>query len=156
MSENDENLFPRQRPLRDSDPISQESSTPVGLPAGGKTGKVGRVLFEQIWLEGAGQTGSSFSSQGYQMSLRMVQFNRRQNFLYFHLLGPYGYLASFWSYGEKNEISENESWLLWQRPLKIKKTSFSSFIYSNRGTERWKPCENPFSGRWDNRADRNL
>jgi len=38
---------------------------------------------------------------------------------------------------KKNEISENESWLLWQRPLKIKKkTSFSSFIYSNRGTER--------------------
>jgi len=45
-------------------------------------------------------------------------------------------LRRFGVTAKKNEISENESWLLWQRPLKIKKTSFSSFIYSNRGTER--------------------
>ena len=31
--------FPRQRPLRDSNPISQESSTPVGLLAGEKNGE---------------------------------------------------------------------------------------------------------------------
>jgi len=67
----------------------------------------------------------------------MVQFNRRQNFLYFHLRDHMAISRRFGVTAKKNEISENESWLLLQRPLKIKKkTSFSSFIYSNRGTER--------------------
>jgi len=44
-------MFPWQRSLRDSNPISQESSTPVGLPAGEKTAKIGRVLYEQIGPE---------------------------------------------------------------------------------------------------------
>jgi len=61
MSENEESLFPWQLPFRDSNPNSQESSTPVYLPAGEKkTAKVGRVLFEQIGPEGVVQTGSSF------------------------------------------------------------------------------------------------
>ena len=56
----------------------------------------------------------------------------------------------------KNEISENESWLLWQRPLKIQKSMLRSFIYSHSGTEWWKPRENPSSESQDNWADRNL
>jgi len=35
----------------------------------------------------------------------------------------------------KNEISEKESWLLWQRPLKNQKSRFR-FIYSHSATER--------------------
>jgi len=70
------------------------------------------------------QTGTSFDSQGHPRSLWMVPFDRRQNFIYFLFPGPHAYLASFWSYGEKNEISENESWLPWQRPLKIRKSRF--------------------------------
>ena len=84
MSENDENLFPWQRPLRDSNPISQESSTPVGRPAWEKTAKkIGRVLFEQIWPDGVVQTGNSFGSQGHPRSLRMVSFDKRQTCLHF-------------------------------------------------------------------------
>jgi len=119
-----------------SDPVSQESSTSVGLPAREKTAKVGRVLFEQIGPQGVVQTGSSFGSEGYPRSLRMVPSDRRQNFLHFLFPGPRAYLASFWSYGEKNEISEKESWLPWQRPLKIRKSRFRSFICSHSGTER--------------------
>jgi len=70
MTENDENLLPRQRPLRDSNPISHESSTPVGLPAGAKAAKIVRVLFAQIGPEGVVQTGSSFGSRGHPRSLR--------------------------------------------------------------------------------------
>ena len=55
------------------------------------------------------------------MSLRMVQFNRRQNFLYFHLRDHMAISRRFGVTAKKNEISENESWLLLQRPLKIKK-----------------------------------
>jgi len=53
--------------LRYSDPISQESSTTVGLPAGEKTAKVGRVLFEQIG-PAVVLTGSNFGSQGHPRS----------------------------------------------------------------------------------------
>ena len=67
MSENDETLFPWQRPVRDSNPILQQSSTPA---------KIGRVLFEQIGPEGVVQTGNSFGSQGRPRSLRMVLFDR--------------------------------------------------------------------------------
>ena len=108
-----------------------------------KTEKVGRVLFEQIRPERVVQTGSSFGSRGHPKTLRMVPLNRRLNFLHFLFPRPCAYLASFWSYGEKNEISENESWLPWQRPLKIRNSRFRSFIYSRSGTEMWKPCENP-------------
>jgi len=55
------------------------------------------------------------------------------NISYFHFQRPYAYLASFWSYGEKNKIAtKNENWLPWQRPLglKIRKSRFRSFIYS--------------------------
>ena len=55
MSENDENLFPWH-----SNPILQQLSTPVGLPSGEKTAKIGRVLFEQIGPEGVVKTGSRF------------------------------------------------------------------------------------------------
>jgi len=115
MSKNDENLFP----LRDSNPISQESSMLVGLPVGEKKANIGRVLLEQIMPEEVVQTGSSFGSQGHPRLLRTVPFDRRRNLQYFLFPGPYAYRASFWSYGEKNEISENESWFLWQRHLKI-------------------------------------
>jgi len=64
----------KQRPLRDSNPILQQSSTPVGLSAREKNGVV--------------QTGSSFGSQGHPKSLRMVPFDRRQNFLYFPFSRP--------------------------------------------------------------------
>ena len=84
-----------------------------------------------------------------------MPFDRKQNFLHFPFPSPWAYLASFCSYGEKNEISENESWLLWQRPLKIQKSMLRSFIYSHSGTERWKPRENPSSESQDNWADRN-
>ena len=89
-----------------------------------KTAKVGRVLFEQIGPEGVVglQTGTSVGSQVHPRSLRMVPSDRRQNFLHFLFpVVPCSYLASFLSYGEKNEISEKESWLPWQRPLKIRK-----------------------------------
>ena len=36
---------------------------------------------------------------------------------------------------KENEISEKESWLPWQRPLKILKSRFRSFMYSHSGTE---------------------
>ena len=68
MTKTDENLLPRQRPLRDSNPISHESSTPVGLPAGAKAAKIVRVLFEQIGPEVV-KTGSSFGSRGHPRSL---------------------------------------------------------------------------------------
>jgi len=55
MFENDENLFPWH-----SNPILQQLSTPVGLPSGEKTAKIGRVLFEQIGPEGVVKTGSRF------------------------------------------------------------------------------------------------
>jgi len=93
MSKNDKNLFHWHRPLRDSNPISQQSSTPVGLPAGEKAAEIGRVscgvlyFFEQIGLEGVVQTGRRFGSQGHPRSLQMVQFDRRQNFLYFPFPG---------------------------------------------------------------------
>ena len=92
---------------------------PVGLPVGEKKANIGRVLLEQITPEEVVQTGSSFGSQGHPRLLRTVPFDRRRNLQYFLFPGPYAYRASFWSYGEKNEISENESWFLWQRPLKI-------------------------------------
>ena len=101
MRENDKNLFPWQCPLRDSDPILQESSMPVGLPAEEKMVKVGRLLFEQIRPEGVVQTRSSFGSQGHPRSLRMVPLDIRRNFLHFLFPGPCAYLVSFWSYGEK-------------------------------------------------------
>ena len=113
--QNDENLFP----LRDSNQISQESSMPVGLPVGEKKGE------HRSRTAGANHAGRSsanrkqFGSQGHPRLLRTVPFDRRRNLQYFLFPGPYAYRASFWSYGEKNEISENESWFLWQRPLKI-------------------------------------
>ena len=55
----------------------------------------------------------------------------------------------------ENEITENKNWLLWVCLLRDRKSRFRSFIYSHGGTERWKPRENPSSGSWDNRADRN-
>ena len=60
-------LVPMATSLRYSDPISQESSTTVGLPAGEKTAKVGRVLFEQIG-PAVVLTGSNFGSQGHPRS----------------------------------------------------------------------------------------
>ena len=48
-----------------------------------------RILFEQIGPERLVQTGNSFGSQGHPKSLRMVPFDRRQNFLYFLFPGPY-------------------------------------------------------------------
>jgi len=47
MFEHDKNSFQWQCPLRDSNPILQQSSMLVGLPVGEKTAKIGRVLFEQ-------------------------------------------------------------------------------------------------------------
>jgi len=84
MSENGENLLPWQRLLRDSNPILQQSSTTLGIPAGeNKTAKIGRVLFERIGAAGVLKTGSGLGSQGHQRSLRMVPLDRRQNFLPF-------------------------------------------------------------------------
>ena len=115
MSENEENLFTWQRPLRDSNPIWQQSLTPVGLSAGEKTAKIGCVLFEQIRPEGVVQTGSSFGSQGHPRSLRMVPLDRIQNCLqpthsFPGTTCPSRIVLELW---QKNEISENESWLLW-------------------------------------------
>jgi len=85
-------LFPWQRPLRDRNLILQQSSMPVALPPEEKTVKISHILFEQI--EGLVQTGSSFGTQGHPRSLRMVPFDRRQNFLYFLPTELYAYLAS--------------------------------------------------------------
>ena len=90
-----------------------------------KTAKIGRVLFEQIGPEGLVQTGSSFCTQGHPGSLRMVPFDRRQNFLYFLPTELYAYLVSFCRRHE-NEIAENRNWLLWQRPLRDQKSRFRS------------------------------
>jgi len=111
--------------LGDSNPILQESSTPVNLPTGEKTAQVGRVVFEQIGPEAVVQTGSSFGSQNHPKSLRMVPLDRRQNFL--HILFPRTMCLSriVLELQRKNEISENKSWLPWQRPMKIRKLRFS-------------------------------
>ena len=109
-----------------SDPVSQESSTSVGLPAREKTAKVGRVLFEQIGPQGVVQTGSSFGSQVYPRSLRMVPSDRRQNFLHFLFPGPRAYLASFWSYGEKTKFQKKKVGCHGNVPRK----------FENRGSDR--------------------
>ena len=91
--------------------------------------------------EGVVQTGSGFGCQGHSRSLRIVPFDRKQNFLYFLFPGPCAYLASFWSYGEKNEIAEKENWLLWQRLWKIRKSRFrssSTAIAETNGKNRVK------------------
>jgi len=82
-------LFPLATSLEGSQHNLQHKSTPVWLPAWEKTAKIGRVLFEQIGLEGLVQTRSSFGNRGQLMSLRMVPFDRRQNFLYFLFPGSY-------------------------------------------------------------------
>ena len=120
MSENDENLFPWQRPLRDSNQILQQSSTLVGLPAGEKTGKIVHILFEQIEPERVVKTGSSFGSQNQPRSLRMVPFDRRQNFLHFLCPRPCAYLASFLSYGEKMKFRKKKVGFHGSVPWKIK------------------------------------
>jgi len=130
MSENDKNLFPWQRPLRDSNPISQESSTPVGLPAGEKTAKIGRVLFEQLGLEGAVQTGSSFGSQGHPRSLWMVPFDK-DKISYIFSWGRHVPISHrFGVTVKKIKIAENENW-----SLKIQKSRFRPFVYSHGRTE---------------------
>ena len=57
-----------------------------------KKTQIGRVLFKQIRLEGVVQTRSSFGNQGHPRSLRLVPFNRRQNFPYCLFPEPYAYL----------------------------------------------------------------
>ena len=106
---------------------NHQSSTPISLPAGEKTAKIGRVLFEQIGPEGAVQTGSSFGCAGSPEGITDGAIRQKKNFLYF-LSGACAYLSSFWSYGEKNEIAENENWLPWQRTVHWK--------FENRGSGR--------------------
>jgi len=58
-------------------------------------------------------------------------------FSIFSFPGPCAYLASFWSYGEKNEIAEKENWLLW----KLRKSRFrssSTAIAETNGKNRVK------------------
>jgi len=100
--------LPWHRPSRDRNPISQQSSTPVALPAAEKKVKIGRVLFEQIGPEGLVQTGSSFCTQGHPPSLRMVPFDRRQNFLYFLFPRSYANFASFWGYGINTRLQKTK------------------------------------------------
>jgi len=124
-------------PLRVSNPNWHESSMPVGLPAGEKKRWRSVAYFlSKSDLKQQYKPGAVLALRGHLRSLPMVPFDRRQNFLYFLFPGPCAYLMSFWSYGEKNESSENQSWLLWKRPLKIQKSRFRSFIYSHSGTER--------------------
>jgi len=68
----------------------------------------------------------------------------KTKFRIFSFPGPYAYLASFWSYGQKTKFQKNESWLLWQL-----KSRFRSFIYSHSGTGLWKPYEK--SVQWKSR-----
>jgi len=118
MSENDENLFPWQRPLKELNPISQHKSTciSVGLPAGEKTAKIGRVLYEQIGPEVV-QTGSSCGNQGHPRSLKSVPFDRRQNFLYFLFRNHICISRVILELGlrRKNEIAQNNKKLSYRR-----------------------------------------
>ena len=99
MYKNDENSFPWQRPLSDSNLILQQSSTPVGTPAGGKL-----VRFEKNWWDwsrtfSAKRSRRSSTNQkqfwlsGHPRSLWMVPSNRRQNFPCFLSWGVCAYLA---------------------------------------------------------------
>jgi len=47
MYKNDENSFPWQRPLSDSNQILQQSSTPVGTPAGEKLVRLVAYFFSK-------------------------------------------------------------------------------------------------------------
>jgi len=105
MCENDENLFTWQRPFKELNPISQHKSTciSVGLPAGEKTAKIGRVLSEQIGPEVV-QTGKSCGNQGHPRSLKIVPFDKDKISYIFFAGTIYAYLASFWNYGVKTKL----------------------------------------------------
>jgi len=105
MSENDENSFPWQRQLSDSNPMFAaviNASRPASWRKNGED-RSRSLLFEQIGAEGvvAYKAEAVFGSPGHPRSLRVVPSDRRQNFLHFLFPGPCAYLASFWSYGEK-------------------------------------------------------
>jgi len=87
-----------------------------------------KVLIDWLidWLIGwlIVQTGSSYGTHCHPRPLWMVPFDRRKIFLCFLPPELYAYLASFWSYGVKNEIAENKNWLLWQLSLRDWKSRF--------------------------------
>jgi len=148
MSENDENLFPWQRPLRNGDPVSQESSTPVGLPAGEKNGEGRSRTFwadrtrrsstnrNKFWLSGSPEVITdgairqktkfptfSFPSSTVFLSRVVFELRRKKR-----------------NFGKRKLVAMATS-------LKNSKTPMlRSFIYSHSGTERWKPRENPSYG----------
>jgi len=114
MSKNDENSFPWQRQLSDSNPMFAaviNASRPASWRKNGED-RSRSVLFEQIGAEGV----VAYKAEAV-LALRVTRGRygwchpTEENFLHFLFPGPCAYLASFWSYGEKNEISENESWL---------------------------------------------
>jgi len=71
---------------------------------------------DQIGLERLLQTGCSFGTHGYPRSLRMVPFDRRQNFLYFHKTNYMTISSCFGVSAWKRNCRKN--WFLWQRPLR--------------------------------------
>ena len=72
------------------------------------------------------QTGNSFGNHGHLRSLRMVPFDRRQNFLYFLFSGPHAYLVLFWSYSIKTILQKMKVGCYGKVPWK----------FENRGTDR--------------------
>ena len=86
----------------------------VGLPAGEKTAKIGRVLYEQIGPEVV-QTGSSCGNRGHPRSLKIVPFDRRQNFLYFLFRNHICISRVILELRRKNEIAQNNKKLSYRR-----------------------------------------
>jgi len=137
MSENNSKMknVPVATSLRDSNPISQESSTPVGLPAGEKNGE---DRSRTLW---ANRTGSSINRKQFWLA-RVTRghcgwCHSTEDKISYIFLSPdrVPIWRRFGVAAKENEISEKDSWLPWQRPLKILKSRFRSFMYSHSGTE---------------------
>ena len=136
MSENDENLFPWQRPLRDSNQILQQSSTPVGLPAGEKNGENRSHTF---WANRTWKSSKNRKQFWLSESAEVITdgaIRQKTKFPTFSLPETMCVSRVVFELRRKNEISEKESWFSWKRPLKNQKSRLRLIIYSHGGTER--------------------
>ena len=136
-----------------SDPVSQESSTSVGLRAREKNGEGRSRTFWANRTPRSSTNRKQFWLPGLPEVITDGAIRQKTKFPTFSFPGTTCLPRVVLELRRKNEISEKESWLPWQRPSKIRKSRFRSFICSHSGTERWKPRENPSSGSRDNRAD---
>ena len=135
MSESDKHLFPWQHPCRDCNPISQQPSTPVGLPPPAKNGEDRSRTFWAHQTRTTSTNRKQFWHSGSPEVITDGAIRHKTKFLIFSSGGTICLSRVVLELKREKEIEKKQNWLLWQCPLRDRKSSFRPFIYSHSGNE---------------------